>query len=362
MKKTPLYSIHVENGAKMVEFAGFLMPLHFRSIIQEHLKVRRSVGIFDVSHMGKFEITGEGALEFLNRVTSNDASKLEVGKVQYSLILLPSGGIIDETLVYRLEDRFMMVVNAVNTEKDYRWLVEQRSGRVELRNRSDEMAIVAIQGPLSERVMERVCGGCELSSLRYYSATSADVSGESCLISRTGYTGDDGFEIFTEWNLAKKIWDVICDHGRDYGLAPIGLGARDTLRLEMRYCLHGSDVDENTTHIEAGLGWIVGWEKRDFIGRDALLRQKREGVKRRLVGFELETGIPRPRCEIYFRGEKVGTVTSGTYSPSLGKGIGMGYVETPCHRVETELEVKVRGRLERAVVVKTPFYKNASHK
>jgi aminomethyltransferase len=361
MKRTPLYPVHVENGARMVEFAGYMMPMQFRGILHEHLQVRRKVGIFDVSHMGEVEVLGEDALEFVNLVTSNDASKLQVGGVQYSLLLLPSGGIIDETLVYRLQDRYMLVVNAVNTEKDYRWLLEQKRGKVELRNRSGELAILAVQGPLSEMVMENTCG-FQLSSLRYYNFIDTEIAGQSCLLSRTGYTGDDGFETFMEWDSAPRIWSTIMECGRGWGIEPVGLGARDTLRLEMRYCLHGSDVDEKTTPLEAGLGWIVGWNKTDFIGRDILLRQKDKGVTRRLVGFELEKGIPRPQCEIYFRGEKVGLVTSGTYSPSLRKGIGMGYVSVPLHKYDTELEIKMRDRFERAKVVKTPFYKSASHK
>jgi len=335
--------------------------MQFRGILHEHLQVRQKVGIFDVSHMGEVEVLGEDALEFVNLVTSNDASKLQVGGVQYSLLLLPSGGIIDETLVYRLQDRFMLVVNAVNTEKDYRWLLEQKRGKVELRNRSEDLAILAVQGPLSEAVMENTCK-CKLSSLRYYNFTNAEIAGESCLLSRTGYTGDDGFEAFVEWQSAPRIWRTIMECGRGWGIEPVGLGARDTLRLEMRYCLHGSDVDGKTTPVEAGLGWIVGWNKPDFIGRDVCIRQKNEGVTRRLVGFELEKGIPRPQCGIYFRGEKVGLVTSGTYSPSLRKGIGMGYVSVPLHKQGTELEIKVRDTFERAKVVKTPFYKSASHK
>lgn len=361
MKKTPLYQIHLVNRAKMVEFAGYSMPLQFRGIIDEHLKVRQGVGIFDISHMGEIEILGEDALEFVNLVTSNDASRLEVGGVQYSLLLFPSGGIVDETLVYRLPDRFMLVVNAINTEKNYRWLLEQKKSRVKVLNKSEEIGALAIQGPLSEAVMEQTCG-CQLSSLRYYNFTTTKIAGETCLLSRTGYTGEDGFEIFTGWESIAKIWDVVMSLRKDFDIEPVGLGARDTLRLEMRYCLYGSDVDENTTPLEAGLGWIVGWNKNEFIGREVLVRQKVEGVKKKLVGFELERGIPRPHYEIYHNGELVGRVTSGTYSPSLRKGIGMGYVNVPHHRVGTELEIKVRDRLEKAIIVRTPFYKNASHK
>lgn len=361
MRKTPLHSLHIENGARMAEFAGYMMPIQFRGIIHEHLQVRQRVGIFDVSHMGEIAIFGEDALEFVNLVTSNDASKLQVGGVQYSLFLRPSGGIIDETLVYRLPDRFMFVVNAVNTEKDYKWLVEQNRGMVELHDISEEIAILAVQGPVSEGVMEATCG-CQLSGLRYYNFTSSEIAGETCLVSRTGYTGDDGFEIFVKGDRAPEIWRTVMNHGRDWNIEPVGLGARDTLRLEMKYCLHGSDVDESTTPLEAGLGWIVGWGKKDFIGRDVLMKQRSEGITRRLVGFELERGIPRPHCDIYSRSEKVGVVTSGTYSPSLGKGIGMGYVDVPFHKVDMELEIRVRNRFEEAKIVKTPFYKGASHK
>jgi len=361
MKKTPMYSRHLEKGAKMVPFARFMMPVHFSGIIQEHERVRERVGIFDISHMGEIEIRGEDCLEFVNEVTSNDASKLSEGRVQYSLLLLPSGGIVDETLVYRQKDRFMLVVNAVNTEKDYEWLLEQRKGRVEVLNRSEETGALALQGPLSERVMQRI-SHAQIADLRYYSFMSTEIAGEACLLSRTGYTGEDGFEVFAGWDRICRIWDAIMDESNDFQIQPAGLGARDTLRLEMRYCLYGSDVDETTTPLEAGLGWIVGWDKEEFVGRDVLMRQRREGVSRKLVGFELERGIPRPDYDIFCGGDRIGRVTSGTYSPSLRKGIGIGYVDAGHHRIGTEVEITGRGRYEKAVVVKTPFYKNPSHK
>jgi aminomethyltransferase len=345
----------------MVPFAGYEMPVQFRGVIPEHLKVREQVGLFDVSHMGKIEVVGPRARDFVSYITSNDVLKLEEGGVQYSLFLLPSGGIIDETLVYRLGDRFMLVANAVNTEKNYEWILEQKWDSVEVFDRTEELSILAVQGPLSEAAMIPHCG-TSVHDLRYYRSTQVEMAGERCLISRTGYTGEDGFEIFVENGKAVEIWEMILRGGQPHGIEAIGLGARDTLRLEMKYCLYGSDVDEMTTPLEAGLGWIVGWNKSDFIGRDVLLRQRAEGIGRKLVGFELDAGIPRPGYEIHSDSRRVGTVTSGTYSPSLRRGIGMGYVKLPYAGNGTELWIETRSRREKATVVKTPFYKNYSHK
>ncbi|RKZ23081.1 glycine cleavage system aminomethyltransferase GcvT [bacterium] len=361
-KRTPLYEKHLEYGAKIVEFAGFLMPIQYTGIIDEVLRVRKGVGVFDVSHMGEIEIKGPDALEFVNYITTNDASKLELFQVQYSAMCYPDGGIVDDLLVYRLPDKFLLVVNAANTEKDYEWIKENKRGNVEIENTSDRTFQLAIQGPLSERVMKKLVKE-PIEELGYYRATEVEIEGKKYLLSRTGYTGEDGFELYGDPEEACKIWDRIMELGKDENIGPCGLGARDTLRLEMKYCLYGNDITRDTTPLEAGLSWITKFNKGDFIGREALLRQKEEGIKRKLVGFEMKgKGIPRHGYAIYKGDERIGEVTSGTYSPTLEKGIGMGYVRIEDSKPGTEIEVDIRGRREPAVIIKPPFWKNASHK
>jgi len=361
LKKTPFYEMHIKNGAKIVEFANFLMPLQFEGIIPEHLTVRNGVGVFDVSHMGEIEITGPGRIEFANYITTNDVSKLQLNQVQYSTMLYPDGGIVDDLLVYNLKDRILLVVNAANTEKDFSWILKNKKFDVEIRNISDEIGQLAIQGPKSEIVLQRIVK-FNLADLKYYWATETEINGVDVLLSRTGYTGEDGFEIYIDARYGEKIWEIIFEAGKDFGIKPIGLGARDTLRFEMRYCLYGNDIDQTTNPLEAGLGWVVKLNKGDFIGREALLKIKEAGLKRKLVGFEaLGRGIPRPHLKIFNGNKEVGFVTSGTFSPSLKKGMGMGYVELPFSEPNTKLKVLAKEPVE-VIVISGPFYKYGTHK
>ncbi len=344
-----------------MEFAGFLVPIQFEGIIQEHETVRNGVGVFDVSHMGEIEITGSDRIAFTNYITTNDATKLALNQVQYSAMLYPDAGIVDDLLVYNLQERVFLVVNAANTEKDYTWILKNQKFNVDIRNISDEIGQLAIQGPKAELVVQRLVD-VNLNELKYYWAIETQIRGIDVLLSRTGYTGEDGFEIYMSAEDGLKIWDVVFEAGRDFGIRPIGLGARDTLRFEMRYCLYGNDIDSTTNPLEAGLGWIVKFDKGDFVGKDALLRIKEAGLKRKLVGFETKgKGIPRQHQKILSGNQEVGFVTSGTFSPSLKKGIGMGYVDLPFSEPGNKLSVAAKELIE-VELVKGPFYKNASHK
>jgi len=362
-KKTPFYQKHIALHAKMAEFAGFEMPIYYEGIMQEHLRVREKVGMFDLSHMGEFIVRGPQALAFLEKMTINSVSSLEVYQAQYSAMCYPSGGIVDDLIVYRMPDQYMLVVNAANISKDFAWLKENLPPTgVELIDVSDQTALLAIQGPLSERVLQKLTQ-VELSKIRYYWATHGEVCSEKIFFSRTGYTGEDGFELYLKPELAGKFWDAVAEAGKEFDIAPVGLGARDTLRLEMRYCLYGNDIDETTNPFEAGLGWITKLDKGDFIGKEALVRIKQEGTKRKLVAFELkERGFPRKGYPIIKNEQEIGRVTSGTFSPSLNKGIGLGYVQTEFSEIGTELWILVKGRGVPAVVVKPPFWKKGSHK
>ncbi len=362
-KKTPFFEFHKNLGAKIVDFAGFEMPIQYPDgIVKEHIWVREKAGMFDVSHMGEIEIKGKDALNFVNYITSNDASRLEVMQVQYSAFPTEEGTIVDDLLVYRLdENHFLLVVNAANIEKDYQWILSHKKGDVEIKNRSDDYAEIAFQGPLSEKVLQRITKE-NLSELPYYYAMYATVLGKKVLLSRTGYTGEDGFELyFEDFEHGKKVFLKLLEFDE---VKPIGLGARDTLRLEMGYCLYGNDIDETTNMIEAGLSWILKLDKEDFIGKKALLKIKEEGPARRRVAFitERRAAIPRHGQKIFKDGEEVGHVTSGTMSPSLQQGIGMGYVRRHHTRRGTEIEIDIRGRKEKATIVKLPFYKNGTVK
>lgn len=359
MKKTPFYSRHRALGAQIVEFAGFLMPIRFEGVIPEHLTVRNRLGLFDVSHMGEIEIRGKDRIRFANWITTNDVSRLEINQVQYSTMLYPDGGIVDDLLVYRLSDRIFLVVNAANTDKDYEWILSNKRFDVEIRNVSAQTGQLALQGPIAQEVMARLID-LDLDELRYYWAVETEIGGVPILLSRTGYTGEDGFEIYSSAEEGEKIWDLLFE--ADPELKPIGLGARDTLRLEMKYCLYGNDITKETNPLEAGLSWIVKLDKEDFIGKDALLKIRSEGVKRRLVGFVMDEGIPRKGYRIYKDGEEIGVVTSGNYSPCLKKGIGMGYVRTGHHKPKSRFEVEIRGKLIGAEVIKPPFYKDFTHR
>jgi len=361
IKKTPFYDMHIKYKGRMVEFANFYMPVQFEGIIPEHETVRTAVGVFDVSHMGEVEIRGADRIKFVNYVTTNDAARLALNQVQYSALLYPDGGVVDDLLVYNLSDRVFIVVNAANTDKDFKWITDHKKFNVDIANISDNIGQLAIQGPKSEPVMQKLTE-LKLADFKYYWAAETKLRGIPVLLSRTGYTGEDGFEVYLDRKYAPEIWNMVFEAGKDFGIKPIGLGARDTLRFEMRYCLYGNDIDQTTNALEAGLGWITKFDKGDFIGRDALLKVKEAGVKRKLVGFEVTgNGIPRPHLDIQCQGRKAGHVTSGTFSPSLKKGIGMGYVETSCGEVGTKLQIMGKKPIE-VVIVKGPFYKQASHK
>jgi aminomethyltransferase len=344
----------------MVPYAGWEMPVEYSGISTEHLAVRTRAGIFDVSHMGEIEIAGKGALEAVQRVSSNDASTLKVGQAQYAGLLTPDGTFIDDMLVYRMgPSHFMLVVNAGNTAKDVAWISEQVkvAGDAAVVDSSSRYALIAIQGPAAREVLQPLTG-VELSEIRYYWFSYGEVASARVTISRTGYTGEDGYEIFVPPNMADRVWQALIESGRHADVVPCGLGARDTLRLEAAMRLYGNDIDESTTVLEAGLGWTVGWKKADFIGRDRLLEQKQRGLARTLVGFEmLERGIARPGYAIVSDGQHLGHVTSGTQTPFLKKAIGMAYVPMALSSPGSRIDIDIRGRATKAQVVSLPFYK-----
>jgi len=354
-KKTALYDVHVRLGAKMVEFAGFLMPIQYTSILEEHKRVRTTVGVFDVSHMGEIEIKGPRALEFVNYLTTNDVNRLSPFQAQYTAMCYDHGGIVDDLICYRYPDRFLLVVNAANTEKDYRWILEHRIEGVEIENISDRITQLAVQGKQAEPTLQKLTS-LDLSQIKFYWFAEGELAGVPVMISRTGYTGEPGFELYFDREYSEKVWQAIFDAGEEFDIAPIGLGARDSLRLEKKYCLYGNDIDETTNPFEAGLGWITKLEKGDFIGRDALLRIKEQGIQRKLMGFVVEGRmIPRHGYPIFVGDQKVGHVTSGAFSPILEKNIGLGYIQIDHARVGTAIEIESRGRRFAAEIVKTPF-------
>lgn len=359
MKNTALTEKHISLGAKMVPFAGYNMPVQYEGINAEHAVVRNGVGVFDVSHMGEFILKGENALDLIQRVTSNDASKLYDGKVQYSCLPNEKGGIIDDLLVYRIDEKtYMLVVNASNIEKDWNWIQKYNDRDVEMHNISDKTSLLAIQGPRAADALQSLTD-VDLGSMEYYNFVKGTFAGvENVVISATGYTGAGGFEIYFENEHADKIWDAIFEAGAAFNIKPIGLGARDTLRLDMGFCLYGNDIDDTTSPIEAGLGWITKFTKK-FTNSEALLEQKEQGVKKKLIGFEMiDRGIPRHDYEITdSEGRIIGKVTSGTQSPSLQKAIGMGYIEKGMDKEGTEIFINVRNNKIRAKVVKFPFFK-----
>ncbi len=360
MKNTPFTQKHIDLGAKMAEFAGYNMPISYSGINDEHAAVRNSVGVFDVSHMGEFILKGENALDLIQRVTSNDASKLTAGKAQYSCFPNNDGGIVDDLIVYCLEENkaYMLVVNASNIEKDWNWIQQHNDKDVEMHNISEKTALLAIQGPNATRILQTLTQE-DVMNLKYYTFTKGTFAGvENVLISATGYTGAGGAEIYFEdkGDDAEKIWDAIFEAGKKGDIKPIGLGARDTLRLEMGYCLYGNDIDDTTSPLEAGLGWITKFSK-PFTNAAYFEEQKADGLTKKLVGFEmLEKGIARHNYEIKdFEGGVIGRVTSGTQSPTLGKAIGMGYVDAKYATARSEIFISVRNTLIKAKVVKMPF-------
>jgi aminomethyltransferase len=357
IKQTPFYTIHTKLGAKMVEFAGFAMPVQYSGIMEEHLAVRKSVGAFDVSHMGEFTIHGKDALAFLQKLTVNDVSKLRKGKVQYSALCYEDGGIIDDLLVYRMPDHYTVVVNAANTSKDFEWLQSNLFGDVKLVDVSDATALIAVQGPKAFATLQKLTKE-NLSTIEYYSFIQGTLADVPMTISRTGYTGEPGCELYFDANRekAEKVWTAIFEAGKEFDIKPVGLGARDTLRLEMGYCLYGSDIDRTTNPLEAGLGWITKFNKGDFNGRSAMLKMKEQGLKRSLVGFAIpDRIIARHGNEIRYDGKAVGTVTSGTFSPSLQKSIGLGYVPYDLKDPGTTVTVAIREKEVPATVTSVPF-------
>lgn len=360
MKTVPLHQLHVRLGAKIVPFAGFEMPVRYSSDLEEHHTVRNGVGVFDVSHMGEFSVKGPGALALIQKVSSNDASALYDGKVQYSYLPNATGGVVDDLLVYRIaEDDYFLVVNASNIEKDWNWIQSHNAEGVAMENLSDSLCLLAVQGPKATAALQKLTD-VDLAAMEYYTFRIGEMAGiKDIIISATGYTGAGGFEIYVQNGDAEKMWNAIFEAGDEFGIKPVGLGARDTLRLEKGFCLYGNDIDDETSPLEAGLGWVTKFTK-DFVNSGALKQQKEAGLKKKLIGFEMiDRGIPRGHYELCdSEGNKLGEVTSGTQSPTLQKGIGMGYVPTEWSKPDTEIFVKVRDKLLKAKTVKLPFVKN----
>ena len=363
LKTTALHSRHCTLGARMVDFSGWEMPVEYSGLAKEHLAVRSAAGLFDVSHMGEIEVAGDDALAAIQHVCTNDAAQLDIGEAQYSALTTERGTVVDDVLVYKLaEGHYMLVVNAGNIAKDFTWIREHITGVGDAVavNTSSRYALIAVQGPKAQAIIQTLTE-VELDAIAYYTFATGEVNGVRSSISRTGYTGEDGFELFLPPQAAQSLWDSIQRAGESHGLLPAGLGARDTLRLEAGMRLCGQDMDEETTLLEAGLGWIVGWEKDDFIGKAALSRQRDEGLIKRLVGFEMdERGIARHGYAVYAGAEQVGTVTSGTQTPFLKKAIGMAYVPIKYAKVDSELSIDIRGRRVAAHVVKMPWYRRSS--
>lgn len=359
MRNTALTHIHEGLGAKMVPFAGYNMPVQYEGVNAEHETVRNGVGVFDVSHMGEFLISGPNALALIQKVTSNDASTLTIGKAQYSCLPNENGGIVDDLIVYKMkEEQYLLVVNASNIEKDWNWISTKNNVGAEMKNISDDYSLLAIQGPKAVEAMQSLTS-VDLAAIKYYHFEVADFAGISdVIISATGYTGSGGFEIYAKNTDIEQIWNKVFEAGKSYGIKPIGLAARDTLRLEMGFCLYGNDINDTTSPLEAGLGWITKFNK-EFTNSENLLKQKEAGVLRKLVGFELvERGIPRHDYEIVDKdGNIIGVVTSGTMAPSLNKGIGLGYVTTEFSAADSEIFIRIRKNDIAAKVVKLPFYK-----
>lgn len=357
MKKTTLYSIHSQLQGKLVEFAGYMMPVQYSSIIAEHKAVRTSAGVFDVSHMGEVFVKGPGALDFVQHITVNDASKLSSGRMQYSAMLYEDGGIVDDLLVYRIaEEEFLLVINASNIDKDFAWMQKQNHFDAVLDNRSDAYSLITVQGPVSRTIVERVFG--KEFPMEYYHFEVITYENREIIVSRTGYTGELGYEIYFTGDeaFASSLWNKIFEAGKEFGILPAGLGCRDSLRLEMGYCLYGNDIDQTTNPLEAGLGWITKLKKDSFIGKEALLKVKEAGLTRKLVPLLVEEkAFPRHGYDVVMAEEKIGHLTSGTVSPILEKGIALAYVATQYAAEGTEVSFLVRGKAVPAKVVKLPF-------
>jgi len=346
-KKTALYDVHIQLGAKMVEFAGYWMPVQYKGVINEHKRVRSTVGIFDVSHMGEFFIQGEKAAEYLQKMTINDVTKMEKYRAQYTGMCNENGGMIDDMIVYCFGDYFMAIVNASNHEKDFKWMNEHLIPGAEIIDRSDEYTLFAVQGRKAEATLQKLTD-LDLSVVKYYWFRETNLAGVDVIVLRTGYTGEEGFEVAVHVDYSEKVWNGILEAGKKFDIEPIGLGARDTF---------GNDIDETTNPIEAGLGWATKVDKGNFLGREAIMQVKEKGATRKLVGFEMkQRAVPRNGYKILKDGDEIGYVTSGTFSPSLEKGIGIGYVTVPFNEVGTSISIEIRGKGVEAEVVKTPFY------
>ncbi len=346
----------------MVPFAGYEMPVQYPTgILAEHRAVRERAGLFDVSHMGEFIVRGGDALGFVNHVTTNDASRLAVGQAQYSVLCNEQGKALDDCIVYRFDDHYMMVVNASNRDKDREWIARYAGPYgVQLSDRSDDIALLALQGPRAQEILSGICS-MALDGIAYYHFVQGTIAGQPAIVSRTGYTGEDGFELYIDAQDAEAVWDAVLAAGAPFALGPIGLGARDSLRLEMGYILYGNDLDEDHSPLEAGLGWVTRLDKPDFVGKAALVAQKASGVRRKLIGFRLkERGFPRHGYEVRAQGKRTGEVTSGTVSPMLEQGVGLAYVESDAARAGSDIEIMVRDKASPAEVVKTPFYTRGS--
>lgn len=355
VKKTGLYEVHRQLGAKMVEFAGYYMPIQYSGILEEHKRVRTTAGVFDVSHMGEIEIRGPRALEMVNRITINDAGKLSVNQAQYSAMCYEDGGIVDDLLVYHRGDHYLLVVNASNTEKDFEWMMRHKIPGVEIENTSERITQLAVQGKTAPPILQKLTD-VDLSQIKFYWFTEGKLAGVAMIISATGYTGEPGFELYFDRAHSETVWNRIFEAGKEFAIAPIGLGARDSLRLEKKYCLYGNDIDQTTNPLEAGLGWITKLDKSGFIGQEALLKIKEAGLKRKLVGFEVEGKmIPRHGYPVQKSGQVVGQVTSGAFSPVLEKNIGLAYVKTELANPGETVEIEARGKVVPAKIVKTPF-------
>jgi aminomethyltransferase len=359
MKKTALTETHRALGAKMVSFAGYEMPVTYAGINVEHETVRKDVGVFDVSHMGEFLLSGEKAIDLIQKISTNDATTLTVGRAQYSCMPNGKGGVVDDLIIYKIkEDQYLLVVNASNIEKDWNWISSHNDLGVDMKDLSEDYCLLAIQGPKAVEAMQSI-SSIDLSAIKYYHFEVADFAGiEHVIISATGYTGSGGFEIYCKNSEAQQVWDKVFEAGKEFGIQPIGLAARDTLRLEMGFCLYGNDIDDTTSPLEAGLGWITKFTK-DFIDKEFLAKQKEEGITRKLIAFEMiDRGIPRQGYEIMdAEGNTIGAVTSGTMSPSMKKGIGLGYVTKDQSTMDGEVFIKVRNKGIKAQIVKLPFYK-----
>jgi aminomethyltransferase len=359
MKKTALTETHRALGAKMVSFAGYEMPVTYAGINVEHETVRKDVGVFDVSHMGEFLLSGEKAIDLIQKISTNDATTLTVGRAQYSCMPNGKGGVVDDLIIYKIkEDQYLLVVNASNIEKDWNWISSHNDLGVDMKDLSEDYCLLAIQGPKAVEAMQSL-SSIDLSAIKYYHFEVADFAGiEHVIISATGYTGSGGFEIYCKNSEAQQVWDKVFEAGKEFGIQPIGLAARDTLRLEMGFCLYGNDIDDTTSPLEAGLGWITKFTK-DFIDKEFLAKQKEEGITRKLIAFEMiDRGIPRQGYEIMdAEGNTIGAVTSGTMSPSMKKGIGLGYVTKDQSTMDGEVFIKVRNKGIKAQIVKLPFYK-----